>query len=222
VAAEKAADRIPELAAEPGPEGADRIPQRIPRKRGRTPAKPRRALHWYERPDPRLTYRYVVDILPFDDDGAPLDGPPLDARHGPEVHALRLLMSITDSTNTEALDDPPIANETSLERGLFAYQIEQQYFALCTRLWWRPYRWGGTNGVAQHFRRLVCKPGTVLGYKYLIKADGSVGRGEFYPLPRRSLGTWLKAGKRTPKRAPKAGERTPRTAPASAPARRAA
>jgi hypothetical protein len=201
------ADRTPEWAAEPGRGAPHRIPERTPIARGRIPKAPRRALYWYEQIDPRLTWDRVVG-LPFDEDGEALEGPPLSERWDIEMHARVLLKALAAPGNRVMLDDPPIANK-SVERGLFAVQVEQMYYAMCVEEWWRPYRWGGTNGVAQHLRQLLYgarggprRDGS-LPYKYLIRADGTIGRQEFYPLPKRTLAFGPRLAKPTPKRTPK-------------------
>jgi hypothetical protein len=208
-------DRTPECGAEPGAEGDDRTPQRTPKRRERTPKAPRRALHWYEVPDMPL------ERLERLQEGC--DEPP--AGHPIEVHALRLLMLISGEDFKAAVADPPIASERGLERGLFAYQVEDAYHFMCLNLHWGPHRWGGTNGVAQHLRRMLYgrTGGTMkdgrLPYKYVIEPDGSIGRDVFYPLPKRTLARGQRVVQLAPQRTPKASKRTPRLAPTASPSR---
>jgi hypothetical protein len=198
----------PECAAERAGEGADQTPPAARKRAHRTPKPPRRALHWYEVPDERFTADYIVHDLACDADGEKLLDPALNDHEPIELHAFRLALAIAEPQNAVALEDPPIASG-KVKRGLFAYQIEQMYLHMCgMRLWWKPHRWGGTNGVAQHLRQLLYGrsggplPGGRLPYKYLINPDGSVARKEFYPLPKRTLAFGPRLVKPRPKRTP--------------------
>jgi hypothetical protein len=224
------ADPTPELGAEPGVEGAERTPDRTPR----APKPPRRTLYAHEVPD--MTAERVLSLA-YDDDGTPLEGPPLDDKHPVEVHALRLLMHVAGPGMAMLLDDPPIARG-KVERGLFAFQAEHLYYVMCAEhLWWHPHRWEGTGGVAEHFRKLLKQGNGGRGggkrrngrhpgkpaYKYVVREDGLEHRQLFYPMPPPTLVLAPRAVKPTPpepKRTPKAAKGTPRRA--AAPVRRAA
>lgn len=195
-------DRTPECGGEPSREGGERTPQPTPQRAKRTPKPPRRPLHWYEVPD--LSAARVLRSAEDCEEG-------LDDRHPAAVHASRLMFHILEPGMT--LDDPPITSG-SVERGLFAWQAEQSYYDMCFHLWWRPHRWGGTGGVAEHFRRHLQREPR---YKWCLLSKEGIEDGEqhkrvFYFMPAPALGLRLvkSAGKRTPKRAPKAPKRTPR------------
>jgi hypothetical protein len=129
------------------------------------------------------------------------------ADHPVQMHAHRLLLWLNqpEVARSLALDSPSVSRG-KIVRGLFAYQLEEQYLSLCAEtLWWKPHRWEGSNGVAEHFRRLTGKP---KGYKYTVW-EGSEHRWCFYPVPAPVSGQ--KAAKPipapTPKRKPKSKKR---------------
>jgi hypothetical protein len=218
------ADQTPECGAEPGAEGGNQTPQRTPRGRDQTPKAPRRALHWYEQgPEDGLWRERCIDLGSGCVDEHGRDAP-MDRQWPIEVHARMLFEQLRAAEVAPYLDDPPIAQGTIL-RGLFAYQIEHAYYDMCLHRWWHPYRWGGTNGVAQHLRvRLYGRKGGTLPkgrlpYPYLILPEGGTKRAEFYPITPALLERGQCVVQLTPKRAQKAAKRTPRVAPTASPSR---
>ena len=117
-----------------------------------------------------------------------------------QLHAHRLLLWIDNNCGDELMA-PPCASGRHV-RGMFGFQLEEQYALMCLDLWWHPQRWDDRHGVAEHFRRLTRVK--TRGYRYM-DIDGARRRLVFYPVPLRSgFGSRLPARKATP-------EVTPRT-----------
>jgi hypothetical protein len=85
-----------------------------------------------------------------------------------------------------------------------APELAETYLAMCLDLWWRPCRWPGRNGVAEHFRRLQGHPKT---WQWFVGPDGRRRRLYVYPIPPSASGR--ERGKRTPKSAKPSVNRTP-------------
>ena len=109
-----------------------------------------------------------------------------------QVHALRLSLQVQED----------LAPAGGLIR---APELAETYLAMCLDLWWRPIRWAGRNGVAEHLRRLNGHPKT---WRWFKDADGRRRRLYVYPIPPSASARGRR--KRTPKLAKPHANKTPR------------
>lgn len=208
----------PELPLPPSSIGPEPTPEPTPNGANQTPRKPDRT--------PDITAADVIRLAEGCDR-------PLDTRLPVEVHARSLLSFIQNPNNNFALDAPRIARGR-IERGLFAWEAEQAYYVMCSHhVWWRPLRWEGKRGVAEHLRRLLGKAGktkTRKPYKYAM-VDGVECRRAFLHIPKSDSGVLGPRGykrprkaapKRTPKRTQRAKPKRPRLRVVETPARKEA
>jgi len=84
-----------------------------------------------------------------------------------QVHALRLSLLV----------EQDLAPAGGMIR---APELAETYLNMCLELWWRPCRWAGRNGVAEHFRRLNGHPKT---WRWFKDANGQRRRLYVYPIP---------------------------------------
>lgn len=107
------------------------------------------------------------------------------------IHAHRLLLWVEDRAGDEIL----------------ASEMAAIYLELCAELWWRPHRWEGRNGVAQHVRAIGQHHKL---YRWFTYPDGSRHRLHVYPIARPELGRSRR--KRVIVQTPERAVRTPRAA----------
>lgn len=124
------------------------------------------------------------------------------AAHPIQMHTHRLLLWLNEHRETLRLDTPPISRGKT-RRGIFSFELEETYDDMCFELWWKPHRWSGTHGVAEHFRKLTKRKQKDYAYTIL---DGSECRRAFFVV---SAPTPV-SGHPIPKPAPKR-KRKPRT-----------
>jgi hypothetical protein len=171
-----------------------------------------RALRDDELPD--MTFERVIELGEgcVDENGSPS---PLDLSQPIEVHAQQLLALLNRPDGQSWFADPPICSG-SVVPGLFSFQLENAYYALCLHRWWQPYRWEGTGGVAEHVGRLLRrKRRWATRYAWCCWPDGRESRRVFYPLSSSTLAAAVKV------QAVRARKRVDAKS-TSAPARRAA
>jgi len=109
-----------------------------------------------------------------------------------QIHALALSLLLKDLAPAGDLIRAP--------------ELAEIYLDMCTTNWWRPHRWPGRGGVAEHFRRLQ---GHAKTWQWFKDAQGRRRRLYVYPIPPPASGP--ERGKRTPKAAKPRVNRTPTT-----------
>lgn len=123
------------------------------------------------------------------------------AKHPVQMHAHQLLLWINDPASNSNLDHPGISRGMR-ERGIFSDELEDSYYTMIGEAyhWELEHPWRGTNGIAQHFRKLLGREKK--GYRYTI-VDGVERRLCFFPIPEPAPASGHGRAKPTPEPTPK-------------------